>query len=287
VERDLEGRVILLTGATEGLGRAAAAAFAARGATLTIVGRNRAKTEGVVESLRRSTGDPAVDHLIGDLSLLSGARAVAAGFRARHDRLDVLVNNAGAIFQRYRRTADGIENTFALNHLGYFVVTTELLNLLRGTPGARIVNTASSVHRFGRLDLDTVVERDGIDGIAAGFRAYFDSKLANVLFTRELARRLAGSGVTANCVHPGFVRSGLFGGTAGASTYVLRSRLAGLFARTPEQAAAALVWLATDPAAAPYSGEYFAGRKVARVGRRARDADLGAALWKLSEWLSA
>jgi NAD(P)-dependent dehydrogenase (short-subunit alcohol dehydrogenase family) len=171
--------------------------------------------------------------------------------------------------------------TFALNHLAYFVVTTDLADLLQNTPGGRVVNTASSSHKFGRLDLDQVATRDG----SAGFQAYCDSKLANVLFTRELARRLAPFGVTANCMHPKFVRSRFFAQTTGLWTALARSPLAAPFARTPEQAADTLVWLATSPEAASCSGEYFVDRAVAPVSRRARDADLASRLWTFSERL--
>jgi NAD(P)-dependent dehydrogenase (short-subunit alcohol dehydrogenase family) len=270
--------VVLLTGATGGVGGGAAAEFAARGATLTIVGRDRAKTEQTAESIRRTTGNPAVDCLIADLSLRSGMSTVVTEFRARNERLDVLVNNAGALFRRPVITVDGLEKTFALNHLAYFAVTTGLLDLLRNTPGARVVNTASTSHRSGRLDLERVADRKN----GGGYRAYCDSKLANVLFTRELARRLEPDGVTANCLHPGFTRSRLFAENRGLFAYLARSPLAVRMARTPERGAETLVWLATSPEAGAHSGQYFVDRKVATVSRRAQDADLGARLWTLS-----
>jgi NAD(P)-dependent dehydrogenase (short-subunit alcohol dehydrogenase family) len=287
VPRDLDGRVILVTGATDGVGRAAATAFAARGAMLTIVGRDEGKTTRTAEDLRRTTGNPAVDTLCADLSSLSGMRAVTAGFLARRQRLDVLVNNAGALFQRPAVSMDGLEMTFALNHLAYFVVTTELLGLLRQTPGARVVNTASSSYRLGRRDVERMPTRRPRAGLAGGFRAYCDSKMANVVFTRELARRLAPSGVTANCQHPGYVRSGFFEQATGPFGYATHNRLATSLAHPPERAADTLVWLATDDAAAQHSGEYFIDRTVTQVSRAARDDRLGARLWTLSERLAA
>jgi NAD(P)-dependent dehydrogenase (short-subunit alcohol dehydrogenase family) len=284
---DLDGRVVLLTGATDGVGRAAATEFAARGATLTIVGRDETKTRRTAEVLRQTTGNPAVDTLIADLSSLRGMRAVTAGFLARRGRLDILVNNAGALFQRPAVTVDGLEMTFALNHLAYFVVTTELIGLLRETPGARVVNTASSAHRFGRLDVEHMPTRSRGAGFVSGFRVYCDSKMANVVFTQELSRRLSPFGVTANCLHPGFVRSRFFGQTTGPLGYATRNPLANLVARPPERAADTLVWLATDPAAAAHSGEYFINRAVRTVSRRTRDERLRSRLWALSERLAA
>src|SRR5579859_3340619 len=202
---DLEGKVILVTGATEGIGKAACDTFAARGATLVVVARNREKGERLVEAWKKASGNERIELLVGDLSKQDEVRGVARGFRATHDRLDVLCNNAGALFAKYQRSADGFEMTFALNHLSYFLLTHELLPVLMQTRGARIVNTSSDAHRGGRLDLETIARRPSK---RAGFFAYSDSKLANILFTRELARRISGSGVVANCFHPGFVRTG-------------------------------------------------------------------------------
>ena len=283
MQRELDGRVVLLTGATDGVGRAAATEFAARGASVTIVGRNAAKTRQTAETIRSGTGNPAVDYLIADLSTLFGMRAVAAGFRARRDRLDILVNNAGAMFQRPMTTVDGLEQTFALNYLAYFVLSTELSDLLRETPGARVVNTASSSHKLGRLDLETVATRSPAPGFVAGFRAYCDSKLAGVVFTRELAARLPG--VPVNCHHPGYTRGGFFSHTTGFWSHVVNNRPSRLVARPPERTSDTLLWLATDEAARAYSGEYFVKRAVA--GRTSRDPDLGPRLWELSERLTA
>jgi retinol dehydrogenase 12 len=282
VPGELDGRAVLLTGATDGVGRAAATEFAARGATVTIVGRDAAKTGRTAQRIRSGTGNPAVDYLIADLSTLSGMRAVTTGFRARHDRLDILVNNAGALFQQPATTVDGLEQTFALNHLAYFVISTELSDLLRKTPGARVVNTASSSHKLGRLDLETMATRSPAPGFVGGFRAYCDSKLANVVFTRELAERLCG--VAVNCHHPGYSRSRFFSHTTGFWSYVVNNRPSRLVARPPERTSDTLVWLATDAAAGSVSGEYFVRRAAVR---RPRDPELGRRLWELSERLTA
>lgn len=278
--KDLEGKVFLVTGATEGIGKAAALNFAERGATLVLVGRNREKSERVVAELKAASGNERIELLLGDMSKMAEVRAIADQFRARHDRLDVLVNNAGAVFNDYQLSADGIEMTFALNHMAYFVLTTRLLDLLQKTPGARVVSTSSGAHMMGKIDLATVAKRNG----KAGFSAYGDSKLANILFTRELARRLAPSGGTANCIHPGYVRTGF--GLNNTGLFVPMAKLmAKLFARTPEKGAETIVWLATSPEAAQYNGEYFYDMKVSRITKRAQDEALAKGLWELSEKL--
>src|SRR5713101_5966218 len=200
MSQDLAGKVFLVTGATEGIGKAACRTFAERGATLVVTARNREKGERVVAEWKGATGNDRIELLLGDLSKLDDVRAVARAFRAKHDRLHVLVNNAGALFVKYQLSAEGFEMTFALNHLSYFLLTHELLSVLHPSEGARIINTSSHAHRSGRIDLETIARRPSKK---AGFRAYSDSKLANILFTRELARRLPEGGVTVNCFHPG------------------------------------------------------------------------------------
>jgi retinol dehydrogenase-12 len=279
MQQDLQGKVFLVTGATEGIGKAAAREFVQRGATLVLVARSAEKGERVRAELA-ALGTQPVHVLLGDLSRLEDVRKVAAAFRATFDRLDVLVNNAGAIFTQHQKTADGLEQTFAVNHLAYFLLTHLLLDVLKKTPGARVVNTSSDAHQGSRLKLDTVARRPSG---GAGFPAYADSKLANILFTRSLAKRLAGSGVTVNCFHPGVVRSGfsLNNGGVIAAAY----RVAGMFMRTPEKGAETLVWLATSPEAANFNGNYFHDKRVSRSSGRARDETLAAGLWTLSETL--
>lgn len=280
--RDLDGRVFLVTGGTEGIGKAAALQFAQRGATLVLVGRNKEKTTRVIEELKSHSGNSKIEPIFADLSTIAEVRRVAAEFRAKYDRLDVLVNNAGAMFTEYGLTSDGYERTFALNHLSYFVLTTELLDLLRKTKGSRVVSTSSDAHQTGRIDLTSIAKRAG----GAGWRAYGDSKLANILFTIELAKKLEGCDTIAACFHPGFVHTG-FGHNNGGFT----SRIVGLgqrlFARTPEKGAETLVWLATSPEVtrAGAHGEYFYDRTVRRRSRYARDHEMAAKLWAYSETL--
>jgi len=276
--KDLAGKVFLVTGATEGIGKAAALDFAKRGATLALAARSREKGERVVAWLKTESGNEQIELLLADLSRMADVRALAEAFRAKYDRLDVLVNNAGAVFADYSETPDGIETTFALNHVSYFLLTHLLRDVLAKTPGARVVSTASGAHRQGYLDLANVVVRKGK---RAGFRAYGDSKLANILFTRELARRLDGTGVTATCFHPGFVESGFAqnNGGAFASLIKLGQRL---MARSAEKGAETLIWLATSPDPGQ-AGGYYHDMKIAKSSSRAKNDDLAKDLWTLSE----
>jgi NAD(P)-dependent dehydrogenase (short-subunit alcohol dehydrogenase family) len=281
--RDLDGKVILVTGATEGIGKAAALEFARRGAALTIVGRDPGKTDRVANELRGASGNREIDYVVGDLSQLREVIRVAAEVRARRERLDVLVNNAGAVFLQHRLTTDGLEMTFALNHMSYFVLTRELTELLAKVPKARIVSTSSGAHGRGQVHPATIAARPSGK---AGFAAYCDSKLCNILFTRELARRVADRGIIANCFHPGFVRTGFGQNNPGRLALAVKIT-ARLFARTPEKGAETLVWLASSPDAATVSGEYFQDKKVARTIRSAKDDALAKLLWELSERICA
>jgi NAD(P)-dependent dehydrogenase (short-subunit alcohol dehydrogenase family) len=282
MSKNLEGKVFLITGGTEGIGKAAALELARRGATLTIVGRNREKTERVVGELKVAGGYDRVGLLIGDMGKISDVRAVAQEFAAKNDRLDVLINNAGAWFEKYLLTADGIEQTFALNHMGYFVLTTELLDLIRKTPGARVVSTSSAAYQMSRFDVHHVVKRSG----SAGFPAYADSKMANILFTLELAKRLSGTSAVANCFHPGFTRTEFGWNNGGIFKWGFELGQ-NLFARTAEKGAETLLWLAVHPDAAGFSGQYFFDMRARRVRARGDDDELARRLWDLSESLCA
>lgn len=281
--QDLAGKVILVTGATDGIGKAAASEFARRGATLTVVGRNRQKTDQVLAELKAASGNQKLDLLLCDLSRMADVKRAAEEFKARHDRLDVLVNNAGATFKKPTQGPDGFELTFALNHLAYFQLTTSLLDLLN-TPGARVVSTSSSMQARGRLDLAKTPT--SLEGSGPG--AYATSKLANVLFTKELQRRLSGTTVTANCFEPGMVRT-QFGGFGSDQGFLLNLvyALAKPFSVTPEQGADSLVWLATAPEAASLRGEYVSKRRPVAPQKLALDPKLAADLWDLSERLCA
>ncbi|AYB53079.2 SDR family oxidoreductase [Ralstonia solanacearum] len=282
--QDLTGKVFLVTGATEGIGKAAATHFAKRGATVTLIGRNKEKAERVVDELKAASGNHNLDCLICDLSRLADVRRAAEDFKAKHGRLDVLVNNAGATFKSPVIGPDGFELTFALNHLSHFQLTHSLFDLIRQTPGARVVSTSSGMQARGALDLQkTPTSLEG-----PGWRAYATSKLANILFTKELQRRLEGTTATANCFEPGTVRTqfGAFGSDLGFLMNLVYA-LARPFARTPEQGADSLIWLATSPEAASLRGEYVSNRRPVSPSTQARDPKLASDLWTLSEKLCA
>lgn len=270
-------KTILITGATNGIGLETARGLAKTGAHLILVARDAGKGERVVAELKKATQNEQIDLLIADLSRQNSVRALATQVLERYPRLDVLVNNAGGVFNPRTITADGIETTWAVNHLAYFLLTHLLVERLKASAPARIVSVSSAAHFGGRIRLDDPEFKNG--GYNA-MGAYSQSKLANILFTKELARRLAGSGVTANCLHPGMVATGF-----GRSTMGWMGSIVGLamrFGLSPEQGAATSIYLATSPAVADVSGEYFADRKPARVDAKANDAELARKLWALS-----
>jgi NAD(P)-dependent dehydrogenase (short-subunit alcohol dehydrogenase family) len=274
------GKVVVITGATSGIGRLAAEALAAQGARIVLVARDPKRADGTLERLR--TVAPQIKHQahIADLSSIGGTKQVGARIAAQEPRIDVLINNAGNIFASRALTADGLERTFALNHMAYFVLTHGLRDRLLAAAPARIVNTASGAHRGNSLDFDDLqMERD-----YRALTAYGRSKLANILFTRELARRLAGTGVTANCLHPGFVATGL--GQRGGGVLSVMVRLAMVFAGKPERGAKIIVHLAASPDAATASGGYYVDCREAQPSRTAQDDAAARRLWEESAWLA-
>jgi len=274
-------RVCLLTGATLGIGRAAAEALAPMGMELVLVARDRSRLEALATELRRRSPGARVGVLAGDLSRMSEVRRIAAEFRATHARLDVLANNAGALFARREETPEGLERTLALNHLAYFVLTEELLPVLGASAPSRIVNVSSDAHVGMGLDLDDL---NYTRGRYRPFVAYGRSKLMNILFTRELARRLEGTRVTANAMHPGFVRSGFGQNTPGVLAKLIK--VGQVFARTPERGARTLVYLATSPEVEGVSGKYFHDERESRTSPAARDMGVARRLWDVSMQLA-
>ena len=272
------GKTVLVTGATSGIGEVAARELAGKGARVVLVGRSAPKCEATSAMIRRATGTSAVEYLVADLSSRAEIRRLAAEIKARYPRLDVLVNNAGAMFSPRRESVDGIEMTWALNHLGYFLLTELLLDTLKASAPSRIVNVASEAHR-----MVPGINFDDVEGKRSykPFRIYGQSKLANILFTRELARRLEGSGVTANCLHPGFVATNFT--TGKGWIYWAMRQLARAVAITPEDGARTTVYLASSPEVEGVTGEYFAKSKVAKPTRAALDDAAARRLWELSE----
>lgn len=278
----MQGKTCLVTGATSGVGKAAVQTLAGMGATVVIVGRNGEKTARVVEGIKAATGNAAVSSLLADLSIQADIRKLATEFQQRHDRLDVLINNAGGIFLDRQLSADGIEMTFAVNHLNYFLLTNLLLDTLKASAPARIINVASDAHRFGPLDFDDLQSERSY----SAFGVYGRSKLANILFTVELARRLEGSGVTANALHPGFVNSGFGKNNRSGFWRGLFVRLydwiGPLIARSPEKAAETVIYLATSPEVAGVTGRYFVDCEPKAPTADATDRGAAARLWAIS-----
>ncbi|MGH2915148.1 MAG: SDR family NAD(P)-dependent oxidoreductase [Solirubrobacteraceae bacterium] len=263
--------LVVITGATRGIGQAAAVELARRGAEVAIVGRDPDRVAEVQREARATGGGAPVHAHIADLASMDSVRALAAQLREDHATIDVLANNAGALFHARTVTPDGFERTFALNHLAPFLLTNLLLDRLAG---GRVVVTASDAHSAGRLDLDDLQSERSY----APMRVYGTTKLCNILFTRELARRAPG--VHANCFHPGVVRTGFGKGDNGI--WKLLTTLGAPFFRSPQRGARSLVWLATSPEGGRLNGEYVHDERVAKPNQIARDDLLAGALWERS-----
>jgi retinol dehydrogenase-14 len=274
----------MVTGATSGLGLAAARQLAALGATVIVVGRDAAKCAAVAASISSVSAAGAVDWLVADFADQDAVRRLAAEAEARHSRIDVLVNNAGATHPKRRLTPEGVELTLAVNHLAPFLLTTLLLDGLRESAPARIVNVSSVAHESARFDFEDPAMEDGY----RPFAAYGRSKLANLWFTYELARRLEGSGVTVNAVHPGLVRTALgdHSGTLRRAGWRLLHVAYRKHSLSPEEGAAAMTHLATAPELEDVTGRYFVGRRPAESSPASRDPAAAARLWALSEELT-
>lgn len=275
----MDGKIVLITGASQGIGRATAVGLAKLGATVVIAGRDRARTEAAVAQIKSQSGRTDLAYLLADFLSLAAVQQMAQDFLARYPRLDVLINNAGVFNMRREASKDGYEATFAVNHLAPFLLTTSLLERLKTSAPARIVNVSSAAHQGAHIDFDDLMgaKRYG------GWMAYGQSKLANVLFTRELARRLAGTGVTANAMHPGFVASG-FARNNGRLARAVMS-LAKPFSRSPEKGAETAIYLASSPEVEGISGEYFIDCRTAASSAESYDEEAQRKLWEASEKL--
>lgn len=274
---DIRGKTVLLTGATSGIGLEASVALARQGAQVVMVGRDPARTEAAVASVGARSGSGLVSQLLCDFSSLRAVRALAKSFLARHDRLDVLVNNAGGVNKRRRLTPDGIEMTFAVNHLGCFLLTNLLRELLVLSAPARVVTVASVGHRRGTLDFDDL----GFERGYSIMRAYARSKLANVLFAAELARRFAGSGVTSNSLHPGAVDTNIWSGAPAWAKPLIWTLMRPFFI-SAEQGARRIVQLAASPELENVTGQYFEKGKRVEPAPLARDTALATRVWDVS-----
>lgn len=281
---DMTGKTCIVTGANSGIGRVTAEALAAAGASVVMISRSRERGEAAASEVRRATGNDAVELILADLSSQAEVRRAAAEFLAGHDRLDVLVNNAGAMHTSRTVTVDGLETTFATNHLAYFLLTNLLLGTLKASAPSRIVNVSSAAHYGSHINFaDLQNERR-----YSAMRVYGQSKLANVLFTYELARRLEGTGVTANCLHPGVVRTGFGKNSDGPIGRLLAGAIsiAGAFFISPEEGAETSIYLASSPEVEGVSGLYFAKCKPEDSNVESHDVEVARRLWDESERLT-
>ncbi len=272
----MKGKVVLLTGGNSGLGKATALSLAKMGADLTIVCRDQARGESARMEIAQESG-ASVSLILADLLRLKEVRRTASEFRGSNRRLDVLINNAGSNFPDYAETEDGLERTMALNYFAPFLLTNLLLDMLEVSEPSRIVNVSSTAHYGGRLDLDNI--NGGREMGIGGLGAYGRSKLALVLFTYELVRRLQGRGVTANCLHPGAVRTHIW---AHAGAFSPISRLASQFMASPEDGARTQVYLASSPEVEGVTGKYFEKCKPKRSSESSYDEALAGRLWDVS-----
>ena len=286
----MKDKICLLTGGSQGIGKATALELAKQGATVVIVGRNRQRGETAVSEIKSATGNNAISFQAADLAKQAEIRHLAAAFQANHERLDVLINNAGIAARERTLTEDGVETTFAVNHLAPFLLTNLLLPMLKASAPARVVNVASQAHSQS-IDFDNLQGEKSFEGI----EPYKQSKLANIIFTFELARRLEGSGVVANCLHPGVIRSKLLDdydylrtqndGVKGLlrSVRQLVKKPAGM---TAAAGARTTLYLATSPEAATINGKYYHTGKEGRPAEIAYDEAVAQKLWQVSEQLT-
>ena len=276
----MQGKVIVITGATSGIGQVAAERLAAMGARMVLVARDKGRGEAALARLRERA--PRIAHSIhyADLSRLADMKRVGAEIAAAEPRIDVLINNAGALFSSRQVTADGLELTFATNHLAYFVLTHGLRERLMASAPARVVNTSSNAHNGARLDFGDLQSAKGYRGL----KVYGRSKLCNILYTRELARRSAGTGITANCLHPGFVATRFGDRSGGLLAYGVR--IAKTFAISPEKGADTLDYLASSLEVAGVSGRYFYKCRPAMPSTEANDDTAAERLWSESARLA-
>jgi len=273
----MAGKVVLITGGTGGIGKATAIGLATMGARVGITGRDLARAEQAAADIRAASGNPAVDAFAADMTSQAEVRRLAIAVLDAYPRLDVLVNNVGGFWAHRHPTADGLEHTFALNHLAPFLLTNLLLDRLKASAPARVVTVSSGAQSMGRIEFDDLQGARKY----SGQRAYNQSKLANVVFTFELARRLHGTGVTATAVHPGVVRTN-FGAEDQAWFFAVISRVVRPLLKTPARGAQTPIYLASSPEMDGVTGQFFANRKPRTANKVAYDTEMAARLWQVS-----
>jgi len=272
----MQGKICLITGGTNGIGKSTAQELARMGATVVIVGRDAQKTFKVVEEIRATSGNNKVDSLLADLSSQQEIQRLANEFKNKYSHLHVLLNNAGAVFMQRQLSVDGIEMTFALNHLAYFLLTNLLLDTIKASAPARIINVSSGTHTSGKIEFDNLQgERDYSP------KAYDNSKLAIILFTMKLARRLEGTGVIGNALHPGFTSTGFGKNNPSFLMNIIRA-VVPLIARSPEKGAETSIYLASSPEVQSITGKYFVDSKITQPAPQATDRAVAKKLWDVS-----
>ncbi|GIK66855.1 MAG: retinol dehydrogenase [Chloroflexota bacterium] len=277
---DMTGKICLITGASSGIGKETVLGLAQLGATVVMHGHNPTRSQAALDYVRSTSGNPNIELIQADLSQKSGIQHLADTFKAKYSRLDVLLNNAGMLRTSYQTTPDGLEYTFALNHLSYFMLTHLLLDTLKGSAPARIINVSSDAHTGGKFDPENLQSERGYNPL----NAYSNSKLFNLLFTYELARRLQGTSVTVNALHPGFVASRFGKGNPG-----LRGSLVGSFmtllrpiAISEKRGAETSIYLASSPAVANVTGMYFYRKQITKSSPKSYDVEAAQQLWNIS-----
>jgi retinol dehydrogenase-12 len=281
----MNGKVVIVTGATQGIGVVTALELARLGAEVVLISRSKQKLEDTVARIQAETDSEKVSYIQADLSSMAEVRQAANTFLSNHKRLDVLVNNAGAVFNSRQESADGYEMTLALNHLNYFLLTNLLLDALKQTATqygeARIVNVASDAHQMGKINFDDLQHKKNF----AGWMVYGNSKLMNIMFAYELARRLEGTGVTANVLHPGFVNTGFGANNKGWFASVI-NLLQNLAAKSPQEGAATNIYLAAAPEVKGITGKYWENKRQRNSTAASYDVDVQNRLWEVSAQLA-
>ncbi len=273
-------RICMVTGANSGIGKATAAGLAEMGATVILVCRNREKGEAALSETKEKSGNNSLDLMLADMSSMQSVRQLASEFRRKYDRLHVLVNNAGLFMIRRKTTGDGLETTFEVDYLSHFLLTGLLIDLLKAGAPSRLVEVSSIAHYNGHIDFDDLQGEKGY----GGWKAYSQAKLAQVLFTYELARRLKGTGVTANCLHPGAVATNIWSKPLGRAGFI--AKITRLFMMGPEGGAETPIYLASSPDVEGVSGKYFTKKKEKESSKESNDEQVARRLWRVSEELT-